>query len=40
MRPSLSTVMYWRPSFSQAIGRPEMPEPVWNDHSFLPFFAS
>ena len=32
----LVTVTYWRPSFSQAIGRPEMPLPVWKPHSSLP----
>src|SRR4051812_7370845 len=36
----LSTVMYCLPSRSHAIGSPEIPEPVWNCHSFLPLAAS
>src|SRR5205085_7121217 len=36
----LRTVTYWRPSLSQVIGRPVMPEPVWNDQSLRPVLAS
>src|SRR5439155_21637243 len=36
----LSTVTYCRPLRSHAIGRPLMPEPIWNDHSRLPLAAS
>src|SRR5215469_12562378 len=36
----LDTAMYWTPSCSQVIGWPSMPDPVWNDHSFLPVSAS
>src|ERR1700679_2180309 len=34
------TATYCSPSCSQVIGWPSMPDPVLNDHSFLPFSAS